>query len=281
MALATIPLARSGGTTIPVRMQTEHLAAVEKDLGQRDVPAEIVEKYFVGLHRHEEFPLEQLRPHSPKADYEVAGRSWREKHIDNLLEAVSGLGMTMSRSAAGDLLDERVQFVANQMRVTPATARTYLTDEALAGMAREIVFGFVAETPGADLMSAPRTSAVPVRFLGRVVAGLGEVQRILMVERDDLEHTRDRVAQIAHTQSHLGLLLTDEVATIDFYDEPSIQMPPALLLRAARSLETAADLVEAGLVGYEADPQESAGLPSAFRRDVDLLRTMASQEDHQ
>ncbi len=75
-------------------------------------------------------------------------------------------------------------------------------------------------------MSAPRTAAVPVRFLGRVVAGLGEVQRILMVERDDLEHTRDRVAQIAHTQSHLGLLLTDQVATIDFYDEPSVQMPP-------------------------------------------------------
>lgn len=186
--------------------------------------------------------------------------------------------MTMSRAAVGDLLDERVQFVANQMRVTPATARTYLSEEALVGMAREIVFGFVDETPGADLMSAPRTAAVPVRFLGRVVAGLGEVQRILMVERDDLEHTRDRVAQIAHTQSHLGLLLTDQVATIDFYDEPSVQMPPALLLRVARSLETAADLVEAGLIGYEAAPQESAGLPTAFRRDVDLLRTMAGQE---
>lgn len=109
-------------------------------------------------------------------------------------------------------------------------------------------------------------------------AGLGEVVRILLVERKDLEDTRDRVAQIAHAQSHLGLLLTDQVATIDFYDEPSVQMPPALLLRVARSLETAADPAEAGLVGYEADPQESAGLPSAFRRDVGLLRTMAGQE---
>lgn len=202
-------------------------------------------------------------------------RSWRDRRVDDLLAAVSELGMTMSRSAAGELLDERVQFVAEQMRVTPATARTYLTEDALAGMAREIVFGFVEETPGADLMGAPRTAAVPVRFVGRVFAGLGEVVRILLVERDDLEHTRDRVAQIAHAQSYLGLLLTDQVAITDFYDEPSVQMPPALLLRVARSLETAADLVEAGLVGYEADPEESAGLPTAFRRDVDLLRTMA------
>ena len=207
----------------------------------------------------------------------MARRSWRDQRIDDLLAAVSDLGMTMSRSAAGDLLDERVQFVANQMRITPSTARRYLTEEALARMAREIVFGFADETPGADLMSAPRTSAIPVRFVGRVFAGLGEVARILLVERDDLEHTRDRVAQVAHAQSHLGLLLTDQVATTDFYDEPSVKMPPALMLRLARILETAADLVEVGLVGHEADPEESAGLPEAFRRDVELLRTMADQ----
>lgn len=183
----------------------------------------------------------------------------------------------MSRSAAGELLDERVQYVAERMRVTPATARTYLTEEALGGIAREIVFGFVDENPGADLMSAPRTSAVPVRFVGRVFAGLGEVARILLVERDDLEHTRDRVAQVAQAQSHLGLLLTDQVAITDVYDEPSINVPPALLRRLARLLETAADLVEAGLVGHEADPEDSAGLPKAFRRDVELLRTMAEQ----
>ena len=55
-------------------------------------------------------------------------------------------------------------------------------------------------------------------------------------------------------------------------------MPPALLLRVARILETGADLVEAGRVGYEVDPDQSAGLPPAFRRDVALLRTMAGQE---
>jgi len=46
-----------------------------------------------------------------------------------------------------------------------------------------------------------------------------------MVEHDDLDRTRDRVGQIARTQSHLGLLLTDQVATIDFNEEPSVHPP--------------------------------------------------------
>jgi hypothetical protein len=58
VAMATIPLTRPGESTVPVRMQTEHLAAVEKDLSQRGVPAEIVEKYFLALHRCDELPLE-------------------------------------------------------------------------------------------------------------------------------------------------------------------------------------------------------------------------------
>ena len=210
----------------------------------------------------------------------VPSRSWRDKRIDELLEAVSALGMTMSRAAAGEVLDERVTYVAEHMRVTEATARRYLTDEALAGLARTIVFGFVDETPGAGLRNAPRTAAVPVRFAGTIFAGLGEVVRIFLVERDDVDHTRDRVAQVAHAQSSFGLLLNAQVATVGFYEEPSVQMPPALLLRVARMLETAADLVEGGLVGYQADPDESAGLPGAFRRDIKLLRSMAGQESN-
>lgn len=176
------------------------------------------------------------------------------------------------------MLDERVTYVAEHMRVTEVTARRYLTDEALAGLARAIVFGFVDETPGADLMGAPRTAAVPVRYAGTVFAGLGEVIRILLVEREELEHTRHRVAQVAHAQSCFGLILHDQVATTGFYDEPSVQMPPALLLRVARIMETAAELVEGGKIGYQADPTESAGLPGALRRDVKLMRMMAGQE---
>ncbi len=111
---------------------------------------------------------------------------------------MSGLGVSLSRPAAGELIDERVQFVAAQMRVTPATARRYLTDEAISGLAQSLAFGFVEETPGADLFSAPRDARIPVRLAGRVSAGLAEAVRIRLAEREDLQHTREAVAQLAH-----------------------------------------------------------------------------------
>ena len=58
MAMANFPLTRPGESTVPVRMQTEHLAAVEKDPEHRSVPADIVRKCFLGLHRCDELPLE-------------------------------------------------------------------------------------------------------------------------------------------------------------------------------------------------------------------------------
>ncbi|MBC7631449.1 MAG: hypothetical protein H7290_08255, partial [Flavobacterium sp.] len=78
---------------------------------------------------------------------------WRDERVDVLLAAMSDLGMSMSRSAAGELIDERVQFVATQMRVTPRTARSHLTDEAIAGLVKSMAFDFVEETPGANLLA--------------------------------------------------------------------------------------------------------------------------------
>jgi hypothetical protein len=187
---------------------------------------------------------------------------------------MSDLGMSMSRPAAGELIDERVQFVAAQMRVTPATARRYLTDEAIKGLAQMLAFGFVEETPGADLFSAPRDGRIPVRLAGRVSAGLAEAVRIRLAEREDLQHTREAVAQLAHAQGVLGLIIADQVAH-DLEGEPWIRAPSALIHRVARYLESAAGLVENGVIGYDTDPAETPGLATALRRDAELLRTLA------
>lgn len=199
---------------------------------------------------------------------------WKEERVDVLLSALSDLGMAMSRAAAGELIDERVQFVAGQMRVTPATARRYLTDEAIIGLAQTLAFGLVEEAPGADLLSAPRDARIPVRLAGRVIAGLAEAVRIRLAEREDLQHTRESVAQLAHAQGALGLILADQVA-VETEGEPWIRVPRALLHRMARYLDSAAALVEAGVVGYGTDPAETPGLPDALCRDAQLLRTLA------
>jgi len=188
---------------------------------------------------------------------------------------MSNLGTSMSRSAAGELIEERVQYVASQMRVRPATARTYLTDEAIDGLAQSMAFGFVEETPGADMFSAPRDAAIPVRLAGRVSAGLAEATRIRLAEREDLQHTREAVAQLAHAQGILGLIMADQIAH-DIEGEPWLIVPRAMLHRMARYLESAAGLVEDGVIGYDTDPAEAHGLPDAFRRDAELLRSLAA-----
>ncbi len=181
--------------------------------------------------------------------------------------------MSMSKAAAGELIDERVKFVASQMRVSTATARTYLTDEAIKGLAQTLAFSFVEETPGADLVSAPRDAAIPIRLAGRVSAGLAEAVRIRLAEREDLQHTREAVAHLAHAQGALGLIMSDQIAE-DIEGEPWVRVPRALLHRLARYLEAAAGLVDEGVVGYDADSAEARGLPEALRRDAGLLRTI-------
>lgn len=181
--------------------------------------------------------------------------------------------MSMSQAAASELLDERVKFVASQMRVSTTTARNYLTDEAIKGLAQTIAFRFVEETPGADLFSAPRDAAIPIRLAGRVSAGLAEAVRIRLAEREDIQDTREAVAQLAHAQGVLGLIMSDQIAE-DIEGEPWVRVPRALLHRLARYLEAAARLVDEGVVGYDVDPAETRGLPESLHRDAGLLRTL-------
>lgn len=202
--------------------------------------------------------------------------AWRDDRISTLVGALSDLGMSMSQSAAGELIDERVKFVAAQARVSEATARGYLTDDAIKGLAEKLAFSFVEETPGADLFSAERDSRIPVRLAGRVSAGLAEAVRLRLVERDDLEHTRESVAQLAHSIGVLGLVVADQVAE-DLEGEPWVRAPAGLLHRLARFLDAAGGLADDGLVGYQTDPAEAPGLARALRDDARVLRTLAGE----
>lgn len=203
-------------------------------------------------------------------------RTWRDERVNALLAAVDALGLSMSRAAAVELIDERVRLVASQMRVSPSSARIHLTDEAIQGLAQTIAFSVVEETPGAALLSAPRDAVIPVQLVGRVSAGLAEAVRIRLNEREDLEHTREAVAQVARAQGVLGLIVADQVAK-DVDDEPCVRAPRALLHRLARYLEAAAALCDEGVLGHGVAADEVDGLPAALRNDADVLRTLASE----
>lgn len=205
----------------------------------------------------------------------TGSKPWRDDRINVLLTALSDVGMSMSRSAAGDLLDERIQFVATQMRVTPRTARTYLSDEAVQDLANTLAFHLVEEAPGADVLESPRTSTVSVRLVGLAMAGLGEATRIRLMEVDDLDDVRENAAQLAHALGSLGLVMgTQDPAMVD--GVACISAPGALLHRVARYLETAAALSEAGVVGHGVSIDDAQSLPSALRRDALRIREAAT-----
>lgn len=83
------------------------------------------------------------------------------------------------------------------MGISPAAAKRYLTDDALTDLARTMAFSVADETPGAGVLGSARTAAVPVPILGRCIAGLAEAIQIRLRERDEVEHLRTTVAQIA------------------------------------------------------------------------------------
>lgn len=117
-------------------------------------------------------------------------RTWVDGRVDTLQAALDALGMSISRAAAAELIHERVQWISSQAGISPTTARGYLTDDALTSLAQTMAFSFVEETPGADILDAPRTAAVPLPILGRCIAGLAEAIQVRLHERDDVEHIR-------------------------------------------------------------------------------------------
>lgn len=203
-------------------------------------------------------------------------RTWLDGRVDVLLAALDEYGMETSRVSAAELIQERVDWVAAQMRVTPATARRYLTDETVRDLARSVVVTVADEAPGADVLASPRTAAVPVPVLGRCIAGLSEAIMLRLAERDDLDHVRTTTAQLAQALSALGQVMADQHSTSGTgagIAEPVVLAPPALLNRAARYLQAAATIVrDDGVLPDRFDATHAAQLADTFETDALAMR---------
>ena len=203
-------------------------------------------------------------------------RTWLDGRVDVLLAALDEYGMSASVVSAAELIQERVQWVAAHLRVTPATARRYLTDEAVRDLARTMTVTVADEAPGADVLASPRTAAVPVPVLGRCIAGLAEAIVLRLAERDDLDHVRTTTAQLAQALSALGQVIADRHSSSDTVTGIAgavVLLPPALLNRVARYLEAAATLVRTEAVlpdGF--DPAHATQLADTFEADAMAAR---------
>ena len=157
-------------------------------------------------------------------------------------------------------------------------ARRYLTDDTLADLARAMVIAVADETPGADVIQSPRTAAVPLPVLGRCIAGLAEAIQIRLRERDDIDHLRTTVAQLAQALSAIGQVTSDH--TPDPAGRAAavvILMPPGLVNRAARYLEAAAILVHQGVLPEDFSTTHAGQLAATFMQDAASLRYYADE----
>lgn len=211
--------------------------------------------------------------------------SWVEGRVDALLAELHELGMSVSRAAAAELIHERVQWVCAQLGISPAAARRYLSDDTFADLARTMAFSVADETPGADVTQSPRTAAVPLPILARCIAGLAEAIQIRLRERDDIDHMRTTVGQLAHALSALGQVTADATPAPDNDTsrtsagdrQPVVMMPPGLVNRAARYLESAAVLVTDGVLPEHFDAGHAQQLADTFQQDAASLRYFAGE----
>ncbi len=203
-------------------------------------------------------------------------RAWVDGRVDVLVAALHDLGMSASRAAAAELIHERVRWVSAQAGISPTAARRYLTDDALTDLARTMVVTLAEEMPGADVIASARTAAVPLPVLARCIAGLAEAIQLRLRERDDIDHLRTTVAELAQTLSAIGQVTADQPAPAG----PApvvVMMPPGLVHRAARYLEVAATLVHGGVLPEDVSTTDAGRLAATLLQDAASLRYYADE----
>jgi hypothetical protein len=200
----------------------------------------------------------------------VPRRTWLDSRIDVFLDELAASGMHPGRQRAGELITAQVRAVATLMRVTEATARTYLGDETIKDMARRMLFEVAGERPGTDLLGAPRTVPLPLALVGITVAALAEAMQV-RAANEPPEHLGDVITTCAQTLSGFAQI-TAGAAPGQAGDPAGILFPPALLRRAARYISGAADLAASGGKLPDGVPETARSqLAATLRRDADGL----------
>jgi hypothetical protein len=207
----------------------------------------------------------------------VPRRTWLDSKIDVFLEELAASGMHLDRQRAGELISGQVDAVATLMRLTEATARTYLDDEIIKDMARRMLFEVAGERPGADLMEASRTVPLPLALVGITVTALAEAMQV-RAANEPPHRLGDVITTYAQTLSGLGQITADAAAK-EAGEPAEILFPPALLRRAARYISGGADLAANGGKLPDGIPETARSqLAATLRRDADGLTAITTTD---
>ncbi|MEU2006722.1 hypothetical protein ACH47B_36555 [Rhodococcus sp. NPDC019627] len=191
--------------------------------------------------------------------------SWLSTTASTLGEELARLGLTVPTDQLEYLLTDRVAAVAEQMCITERTARRYFDHDTLRTLAHDMALSIKEEAPGADLLTLPRTIAMPLPTVGATIAALVEATALAGADTGPGEP-----ATAMALISTLGVLTRDHDG-----DLPNVWVPEPLLMRAARLIENTADLVHHGCplppdVAEDVRPH----LQKALRDDAARLRAL-------
>ncbi|WP_368680672.1 hypothetical protein R1X32_10965 (plasmid) [Rhodococcus opacus] len=191
--------------------------------------------------------------------------SWLNTTASTLSGELARIGLTVPTDQLEYLLTDRVAAVADQMHITKRTARQYFDHDTLRTLAHDMALSIKEEAPGADLLTLPRTIAMPLPTLGATIAALVEAAALGAGDKDP-----DEPATAMALISTLGVLTRDHNG-----DLPTVRVPEPLLMRAARLIENTADLVHQGCslppdVAEDVRPH----LQKALRDDAARLRSL-------
>lgn len=169
-----------------------------------------------------------------------AGRpspQWLRTLATDLVALVQNRGMTLTVAAAEAIVADRITALATTLRITERSARAYIDQDALDGMADGLVASFADEEPGADLLMLPRNAALRISGTGRLVAALAQCALFFeSYEGVDEALSRSRGHEITELISMLGLIQAGHETGDVIY------APRALFVRISRILEGAAEL---------------------------------------
>jgi hypothetical protein len=198
----------------------------------------------------------------------VSPRSWLDQRTDVFLAEASAHGLHAPRKAVASLIDAAVSRVALRMRITPRSARQYVSDDDVRALVHDAAESMTAEAPGTQLADLDPTHTVPIALAGRTVAGLAIITELATSAGTDLDRG-ELINELNQTLS----LITEWGTAIEAAataDNPAVEVHEAAIHRTVREFERGRTHLGSGITPLDGGDPDA--LSDAFAGNITALR---------